>query len=69
MQGAESILSASRGGNTAIVIGVQSRTADFKEAERYALHAEKHGADAIISLAPPGVTAASELLAYLPAAR
>ena len=29
-------LSAARGGTTAIVIGVQSRTADFKETERYA---------------------------------
>ena len=63
LRGAEAILSAARGGNTAIVIGVQSRTADFKEVARYALHAEKHGADAIISLAPPGVTAA-ELLGY-----
>ncbi len=64
MHGAEAVLSAARGGSTAIVIGVQSRAADFKETERYALHAQKHGADAIISIAPPGVTAASELLAY-----
>ncbi len=56
MRGAETILSAARGGATAIVIGVQSRTADFKETERYAKQAEKLGADAIISIAPPGVT-------------
>lgn len=64
MHGAETIISAARGGNTAIVIGVQSRTADFKETERYAKHAEKLGADAIICIAPPGVTANSELLLY-----
>jgi dihydrodipicolinate synthase/N-acetylneuraminate lyase len=64
MHGAEAILSAARGGTTAIVIGVQSRTADFKETERYARQAEKLGADAIISIAPPGVTAPSELLPY-----
>src|SRR5882757_10536826 len=44
--GAEALLSAARGGSTAIVIGVQSRTADFAETERYAKHAEKAGADA-----------------------
>ena len=64
MHGAETIISAARGGTTAIVIGVQSRTADFKETERYAKQAEKLGADAIICIAPPGVTAASELLPY-----
>ncbi len=64
MHGAETILSAARGGTTAIVIGVQSRTADFKETERYARQAEKLGADAIICIAPPGVTAPSELLLF-----
>jgi dihydrodipicolinate synthase/N-acetylneuraminate lyase len=64
MQGAETILSAARGGTTAIVIGVQSRTADFKETERYARQAEKLGADAIICIAPPGVTTPSELLLF-----
>src|SRR6202167_1086906 len=64
MQGAETILSAARGGSTAIVIGVQSRTADFKETERYARQAEKLGADAIICIAPPGVTTPSELLLF-----
>jgi dihydrodipicolinate synthase/N-acetylneuraminate lyase len=64
MRGAETIISAARGGNTAIVIGVQSRAADFKETERYARQAEKLGADAIICIAPPGVTAPSELLLF-----
>jgi dihydrodipicolinate synthase/N-acetylneuraminate lyase len=64
MHGAETIISAARGGTTAIVIGVQSRTADFKETERYARQAEKLGADAIICIAPPGMTAVSELLPY-----
>jgi dihydrodipicolinate synthase/N-acetylneuraminate lyase len=64
MHGAEALISAARGGTTAIVIGVQSRTADFKESERYATHAEKLGADAIISIAPPGMTSPSELLLF-----
>src|SRR5271170_6354769 len=64
MHGAETIVSAARGGSTAIVIGVQSRTADFNETERYARQAEKLGADAIICIAPPGVTDASQLLPY-----
>jgi dihydrodipicolinate synthase/N-acetylneuraminate lyase len=64
MRGAETILSAAHGGTTAIVIGVQSRTADFKETERYARQAEKLGADGIICIAPPGVTAPSELLLF-----
>src|ERR1700723_1708145 len=64
IRGAETILSAAHGGTTAIVIGVQSRTADFKETERYARQAEKLGADGIICIAPPGVTAPSELLLF-----
>jgi dihydrodipicolinate synthase/N-acetylneuraminate lyase len=64
MHGAEALLSAARGGSTAIVIGVQSRTADFAETERYAKHAEKAGADAIICIAPPGVAPGPDLLSY-----
>jgi dihydrodipicolinate synthase/N-acetylneuraminate lyase len=64
MHGAKTLVSAARGGATAIVIGVQSRTADFNETERYAMQAEKLGADAIICIAPPGVTAASQLLSF-----
>jgi dihydrodipicolinate synthase/N-acetylneuraminate lyase len=59
MQGAETLLSAAKGGATAIVIGVQSRTADFKETERYAQQAEKLGADAVICIPPP-----SDVLGY-----
>jgi dihydrodipicolinate synthase/N-acetylneuraminate lyase len=62
--GADAIISAARGSTTAIVIGVQSRSADFEETARYALQAEKLGADAIICIAPPGVTSTSELLDY-----
>src|SRR5271163_3438970 len=57
MHGAETLVSAARGGSTAIVIGVQSRTADFAETERYAAHAQKIGADAVICIPPPGVNA------------
>jgi dihydrodipicolinate synthase/N-acetylneuraminate lyase len=64
IRGAETLISAARGGATAIVIGVQSRAADFKETEHYARHAEKLGADAIICIPPPGVTAASDLLPF-----
>jgi dihydrodipicolinate synthase/N-acetylneuraminate lyase len=64
MHGAETIISAARGGTTATVIGVQSRTGDFEETERYAKQAEKLGADAIICIAPPGMTAVSEVLPY-----
>jgi dihydrodipicolinate synthase/N-acetylneuraminate lyase len=64
LRGAEALLSGARGGSTAVVIGVQSRTADFAETERYAKHAEKNGADAIICIAPAGVAPGPELLAY-----
>jgi dihydrodipicolinate synthase/N-acetylneuraminate lyase len=64
MQGAKVLIDAARGGSTCIVIGVQSRTADFAETARYAKHAERQGADAIICIAPNGLTAAAELLSY-----
>ena len=64
MRGAEALCAAARGGSTAIVIGVQSRTADFAETERYAKQAEKLGADAVICIAPPGVAPGPDLLAY-----
>jgi dihydrodipicolinate synthase/N-acetylneuraminate lyase len=63
-RGAEAIMAAAKGGSTAIVIGVQSNTADLKETERYAKQAEKLGADAIICIPPPGVTDPAALLAY-----
>jgi len=64
MHGAEVLISAARGGTTAVVIGVQSRTADFKETERYAKQAEKLGADAVICIPPPGVTDSKDLLSF-----
>jgi len=51
LAGAEAILSAGKGTRMAIVIGVQGQ--DVATAVRYARHAEKLGADAVISL-PPG---------------
>jgi 4-hydroxy-tetrahydrodipicolinate synthase len=62
LEGNELILSAAKGGSTAIVIGVQS--SDPPAVSRYAKQAEKLGADAIISLPPPGVTDEKALLAY-----
>ena len=64
MQGAEAMLSAAKGGSTAVVIGVQSKTADFAESERYAKQAEKLGADAIICIAPPGLQPGPDLVAF-----
>src|SRR5947207_3933671 len=62
MDGTEAILSAGKGGKTALVIGVQSPDADA--VARYAKQAEKLGADAIVSLPPAGVTDEKALLAY-----
>jgi dihydrodipicolinate synthase/N-acetylneuraminate lyase len=62
MYGTEAILSAGKGGGTALVIGVQSP--DPEAVTRYAKQAEKLGADAIISLPPAGVTDEKALLAY-----
>jgi dihydrodipicolinate synthase/N-acetylneuraminate lyase len=64
IHGADALLSAAKGGSTAIVIGVQSKTADFDETARYATHAEKNGADAVICIAPPGISPGPDLLAY-----
>jgi len=62
MEGTEAILTAGKGGKTALVIGVQST--DPEAVTRYAKLAEKLGADAIVSLPPTGVTDEKELLAY-----
>ena len=62
MEGNEVILSAGKGGKTALVIGVQSN--DPSAVSRYAKQAEKLGADAIISLPPNGVNDEKALLAY-----
>jgi dihydrodipicolinate synthase/N-acetylneuraminate lyase len=62
--GAEAILAAGKGGATALVIGVQSKTGNMQEVERYAKHAARNGADAIVSLPPPGVADEKALLDY-----
>lgn len=62
LEGAEVILSAGKGGKTVLVIGVQS--ADASAVPRYAKHAEKLGADAIVALPPPGVSDEKALLSY-----
>ncbi len=64
MAGTEAILAAGRGGATTLVVGVQSKTGDMKEVERYARHAAENGADAIVSLPPPGVSDEKVLLDY-----
>jgi len=62
LAGAEAILAAGKGGTTALVIGVQGKNLD--EVTTYAKHAAAHGADAIISLPPGGVTDEKRLLDY-----
>jgi len=62
--GAEAILATGKGGKTALVIGVQSQDGNLQTVQRYAQHAAKNGADAIVSLPPPGVTDEQALLTY-----
>ena len=64
MAGAEALAAANKGGATTLVIGVQSKTADYKEVERYAKHAAKTGADALCALPPANVTDDKVLLDY-----
>jgi dihydrodipicolinate synthase/N-acetylneuraminate lyase len=52
LEGAEAILSAGKGGKTVLVIGVQTQGGDLNKSIMFAQHAEKNGADAIISLPP-----------------
>jgi dihydrodipicolinate synthase/N-acetylneuraminate lyase len=52
--GTEAILAAGKGGNTALVIGVQTQNDDLPGAIAFAKHAAQHGADAICSLPPKG---------------
>jgi 4-hydroxy-tetrahydrodipicolinate synthase len=61
LQGAEALLSAGRKLRHAIVIGVQGGST--RDAVRFARHAEKLGADAVISL-PPANADRAELVAY-----
>jgi dihydrodipicolinate synthase/N-acetylneuraminate lyase len=52
MDGAEAILAAGKGGQAALVIGVQDKDGNLDKVTAYAKHAAKNGADAIISLPP-----------------
>lgn len=61
-QGAEALLTAGKRLRPAIVIGVQGP--DAASAVRYAKHAAKAGADAVIALPPPGQQSPHEILAY-----
>jgi 4-hydroxy-tetrahydrodipicolinate synthase len=51
-EGVEAILSAGKGGQTALVIGVQDKENNVARSIARAKHAAKNGADAIISLPP-----------------
>jgi dihydrodipicolinate synthase/N-acetylneuraminate lyase len=62
LQGAEAIASTGKKLRPAIVIGVQA--ADVETAIRLAKHAERVGADAIISLPPRGATDTATLSEY-----
>jgi len=62
LEGAEAILAAGKGGKTAIVIGIQST--DIGAVARYAKHAEKLGANALICLPPPGISDEKALLEF-----
>jgi len=52
LDGAEAVMAAGNSGKTSLVIGVQTKGTDLDGALRYAKHAAKAGADAIISLPP-----------------
>lgn len=56
LRGAQALLAAAKGTRTAVVIGVQSVEGDLETSLRLVRHAEAHGADAIISLPPSGVS-------------
>jgi dihydrodipicolinate synthase/N-acetylneuraminate lyase len=62
LAGAEAVLASSKKLRPAIVIGVQAP--NIATAIRYAKHAEKHGADAIISLPPAKQSNSGALLEY-----
>ncbi len=61
-EGAEALAAAGKKLKPAIVIGVQGP--DGVAAVRYAKHAEKIGADAIIALPPPGVSDQKAIFEY-----
>jgi dihydrodipicolinate synthase/N-acetylneuraminate lyase len=63
MDGAEAILAAGKGGQTALVIGVQDKNGNMDQSIAYAKHAARNGADAIISL-PPGKADDKAMIEY-----
>jgi 4-hydroxy-tetrahydrodipicolinate synthase len=63
LDGTEAILAAGKGGKTSLVIGVQTAGGDIAGSIRYAKHAAKNGADAIVSL-PPEKANADAMLEY-----
>jgi dihydrodipicolinate synthase/N-acetylneuraminate lyase len=63
LDGAEAILSAAKGGNSAMVIGVQTKGTDIDKSIMFAKHAARNGADAIVSL-PPDKTDDASMLDY-----
>ncbi|HNP34815.1 MAG TPA: dihydrodipicolinate synthase family protein [Woeseiaceae bacterium] len=63
IQGAEVMVQAGKG-DISVVIGVQSRTGNFAEIERYAVHAEKIGANGVICIPPDDVDHAGLLTLY-----
>lgn len=62
MQGAEALVAAAKGGETAVVIGIQSP--DLAAVRRFARHAAKIGADAVICITPEKITDEAALLDY-----
>ena len=64
LDGAEAILAAGKRGRAALVIGVQTVDGNLEGAIRYAKHAEKHGADAIICIPPTRMTDDRGVLEY-----
>jgi dihydrodipicolinate synthase/N-acetylneuraminate lyase len=63
LDGAEAILSAAKGGQSVMVIGVQTKGTDIDKSVMFAKHAEKNGADAIVSL-PPDKTDDASMMEY-----
>lgn len=64
LAGAEAILASGKGQRTALIIGVQDKAGNIEQARKYAKHADKNGADGIISLPPPGATDPRAILEY-----
>ena len=64
LAGAEALAAANKGGKTWLVIGVQSQDKNMATVERYAKHAAKSGANALVSLPPTGVSDEKALLTY-----